>query len=158
MTNESLIVKQVTARLAQLSAFCDTGYLLAVHIRYTRPSLMFKTYPQAWLDNYSERGLMMVDPVVRWGMSHEGIAHWDDLVADDPEGVVEAARAHGLSHGISFAIGPSSSRTIGSVTRSTAFTQAEVDEMLAIVTDIHTLTDGFDQFPVKAQTALHDLG
>jgi LuxR family transcriptional regulator, quorum-sensing system regulator SdiA len=158
MSKETAIVKQVEACLARLSVFCDTGYLLAVHIRYTRPSLMFKTYPQDWLDYYSENGFMMVDPVVRWSMAHEGTVFWDDLEKDDSAGVVQSARKFGLSHGISFAIGPVESRTIGSVTRSAPFTTTEVDEMRAIVTEIHDLTEGLDHLPARVQNTLRDLG
>jgi LuxR family transcriptional regulator, quorum-sensing system regulator SdiA len=158
MSKEISVVKQVAACLERLSGYCDTGYLLAVHIRYTRPSLLFKTYPQDWLDRYSEAGMMMVDPVVRWGMTHEGTALWDDLAGDDPAGVIAAARTFGLSHGLSFAIGPATSRTIGSVTRSSVFTPAEVDDMRVIVTDIHGLTDGLEQLPPKVQEGLRNLG
>jgi LuxR family transcriptional regulator, quorum-sensing system regulator SdiA len=158
MSKDISVVKQVTACLERLSAFCDTGYLLAVHIRYTRPSLMFKTYPKDWLDHYSERGFMMVDPVVGWAMAQEGTAFWDDLAANDPAGVMAAARSFGLTHGVSFAIGPNTSRTIGSVTRSTVYTAAELDTMRGIITEIHDLTDGVDAFPAKTQDALRALG
>jgi LuxR family transcriptional regulator, quorum-sensing system regulator SdiA len=157
MSKEISVVKQVAACLDRLSVFCDTGYLLAVHIRYTRPSLMFKTYPNEWLEHYSERGFMMVDPVVGWAMAQEGTALWDDLAANDPAGVVASARAFGLSHGVSFAIGPSTSRTIGSVTRSTPFSADELDTMRGIVTEIHDVTEGVDHFPAKVQDALRDL-
>jgi LuxR family transcriptional regulator, quorum-sensing system regulator SdiA len=158
MSKEISVVKQVAACLERLSAFCDTGYLLAVHIRYTRPALMFKTYPKDWLDHYSERGFMMVDPVVGWAMTQEGTAIWDDLAANDPAGVVAAARDFGLSHGVSFAVGPNTSRTIGSVTRSTAFSAADLDAMRAIITEIHDLTEGFDAMPAKTQDALRAMG
>ncbi len=158
MSKDISVVKQVTACLDRLSGFCDTGYLLAVHIRYTRPSLMFKTYPKDWLDHYSEHGFMMVDPVVGWAMTQEGTASWDDLAANDPAGVVAAARDFGLSHGVSFAIGPNTSRTIGSVTRSTAFAADELDTMRAIITEIHDVTEGFDHLPPRIQDGLRDLG
>lgn len=158
MSKDNAIVKQVAACLERLSGFCDTGYLLAIHIRYTRPSLMFNTYPKEWLNHYSERGMMMVDPVVGWAMTQEGTARWDDLAANDPAGVVAAARGYGLSHGVSFAIGPSTSRTIGSVTRSTAFAADELDTMRAIITEIHDLTDGLEKLPVKDQDALRAMG
>jgi LuxR family transcriptional regulator, quorum-sensing system regulator SdiA len=158
MSKHNSVLKQVSACLERLGTLCDTGYLLAVHIRYTRPSLMFKTYPKDWLDHYSERGFMMVDPVVGWAMAQEGTAFWDDLAANDPAGVVAAARSFGLSHGVSFAIGPNTSRTIGSVTRSTPFTPDEIDTMRAIITEIHDLTDGLDQMPAKVQDGLRDLG
>jgi LuxR family transcriptional regulator, quorum-sensing system regulator SdiA len=158
MPNETLVVKQVTAHLRRLQMLCDTGYALAIHIRYTRPSLMYRTYPHAWLAYYSEHGLMLSDPVVRWALGHEGRVTWQDLERDDPAGVIASARDHGLTHGVSYSVGPAESRTMAGVTRSTAFTDEEIAEMEAIVTSIHVLTEGFDQLPVTDQNALRVLG
>jgi LuxR family transcriptional regulator, quorum-sensing system regulator SdiA len=158
MPNETLVVKQVTAHLRRLETLCNTGYALAIHIRYTRPSLMYRTYPQAWLEYYSEHGLMLSDPVVRWALTNEGAVGWDQLEGDDPAGVIAGAREHGLSHGVAYSVGPAESRTMAGVTRSTAFTDAEVAEMHAIVTSIHELTEGFDSLPLADQNALRVLG
>jgi LuxR family transcriptional regulator, quorum-sensing system regulator SdiA len=161
MPHNDTNVKQVKDKLKALSKLSDTGYLLAVHIRLTRPSLMFTTYPQVWLEHYGEKGMMMVDPVVRWAMSDSteaGVAKWDDLTGDDPAGVVASAAAHGLKNGISFAIGPIQSRTIGSVTRSTAFTAAETATAKALVSEIHALTDGLEKMDTAIQNAMRAIG
>jgi LuxR family transcriptional regulator, quorum-sensing system regulator SdiA len=154
-------VKDVTDNLKALAALCDTGYLLAIHIRYTRPTLMYTTYPKVWLEHYGETGMMMVDPVVRWAMAETteaGLAAWSDLAGDDPAGVVAGAAAHGLHNGMSFAVGPNTSRTIGSVTKSTPFTDAETKLAEKLVTAIHALTDGLDQMDAATQDALRRLG
>jgi LuxR family transcriptional regulator, quorum-sensing system regulator SdiA len=158
MPNETFVVAQVTAHLRRLQALCDTGYALAIHIRYTRPSLMYRTYPQAWLEHYSEHGLMLSDPVVRWALGHEGAITWAQLESDDPAGVIASARDHGLSHGVAYSVGPAESRTMAGVTRSTPFTDAEIAEMQDIVTSIHTMTDGFDRLSIADQNALRVLG
>lgn len=161
MAHNDTIVKQVKDNLKALAKLCDTGYLLAVHIRYTRPSLMFTTYPQVWLEHYGEKGMMMVDPVVRWAMAEttdEGLAIWSDLAADDPAGVVASSTAHGLHNGMSFAIGPIASRTIGSVTRSVPFSAAETAAAKALITGIHALTEGLDQMDPATLEALRSLG
>jgi LuxR family transcriptional regulator len=158
MPNETFVVKQVTAHLGRLQSLCDTGYALAIHIRYTRPSLMYRTYPHVWLEYYSEHGLMLSDPVVRWALAHEGAVTWDQLERDDPAGVIASARDHGLSHGVSYSVGPAESRTMAGMTRSTPFSDAEMAEMHDIVRSIHDLTEGFDQLPLADQNALRVLG
>ena len=152
---EEQVVSQV---LAQIAALCDTGYLLAVHIRYTRPSLMYRTYPQAWIDHYSERGMMMTDPVVHWGLAQTGVALWSELTANDPDGVVAAAKAHGLNNGWTYAVGPTAARTIASMTKSGAdFTDAQRAQLIALVDQLHSLTEDFDRLPAATQEALRAL-
>ncbi|MGL5009862.1 MAG: autoinducer binding domain-containing protein [Paracoccaceae bacterium] len=161
MPDNTTIVKQVKGHLRDLAALCDTGYLLAVHIRYTRPSLMFTTYPANWLEHYGGTGMMMVDPVVRWAMSEDltgGMALWRDLASDDPGQVVAAAAEYGLSNGMSFAVGPIVSRTIGSVTSSQPFSAEATARAEQLITAIHDLTEGLEQLPAETVDALRAIG
>jgi LuxR family transcriptional regulator, quorum-sensing system regulator SdiA len=161
MTDDIPVAKQVKKHLRQLSALCDTGYLLAVHIRYTRPTLLFTTYPAVWLEHYGDKGLMLVDPVVRWAMSDTnagGVALWADLANDDSGQVVSAAATHGLHNGMSFAIGPITSRTIGSVTSSTPFSAAATAAAQATITAIHDLTDNSERLDSDVIEALRRIG
>lgn len=158
MTKGMTNVKAVAEHLARLSALCDTGYALAIHIRYTRPALLYRTYGQAWIDHYSEKGFMLVDPVVRWGIGTTGLVKWSDLIADDPAGVMRDAEKFGLTNGISYAVGNPASRTIAGFTKSGApFTEAEIAELTATVDAIHDLTEGVEQFGPKEQEALRAL-
>ena len=148
----------ISALLAQLRGFCDRGFALAIHIRYTRPTLLFQTYAQDWADHYSEKGYMLSDPVVGWGLTNTGWVAWADLVANDPVGVIADAVAHGLTNGWTYAVGPASSRTIAGLPRSGApFTAQERTELATIVDDIHALTEGFDTFPPALQNRLRNL-
>jgi LuxR family transcriptional regulator, quorum-sensing system regulator SdiA len=161
MTDDATIVTQVKKHLKDLGALCDTGYLLAVHIRYTRPTLLFTTYPAAWLEHYSEKGMMMVDPVVRWAMSEStdnGAALWSDLALDDPGNVVASAAQHGLRNGMSFAIGSIASRTIGSITGSQPFSHTAKSQAEALIAAIHDLTSGAEQLDAKTLDALRAVG
>jgi LuxR family transcriptional regulator, quorum-sensing system regulator SdiA len=161
MPPNETIVKQVQGKLKALGQLCDTGYLLAMHIRYTRPTMMFTTYPQNWLEHYGEKGMMMVDPVVLWAMGEagdEGVAFWDDLAGNDPAGVIAGSAAHGLHNGMSFAIGPIASRTIGSITKSRPFTPEETAAAEMLVKEIHGLTDGVEKMDEATVEALRALG
>ena len=60
-----------------MRGFCDTGFALAVHIRYTRPTLLYQTYEQSWADQYSEKGYMLSDPTVHWGLANVGSMEWE---------------------------------------------------------------------------------
>ena len=160
MTDDAATVKQVKKHLRDLGTLCNTGYLLAVHIRYTRPTLMFTTYPTVWLDYYGEKGLMMVDPVVRWAMSastETGVALWRDLAADDPGQVVASAAQHGLHNGMSFAVGPMTSRTIGSVTASQPFSPTATSQAATLISAIHDLTAGVEQMDASTVNALRAI-
>jgi LuxR family transcriptional regulator len=147
----------VGALLTNLNALCDTGFALAVHIRYTRPTLLYRTYDRDWVDHYSEKGYMMSDPTVHWGLSHTGAMDWDQLSDKDPEGIIQAARDHGLTNGWTYATGPSTSRSLGSMTRSTPFTPSQRAEICQIIDGIHAQTDGFETFPPAVQEALRTL-
>lgn len=143
--------------LGELSGLCDRGFALAVHIRYTRPTLLYQTYAQGWGDHYSENGFMLVDPTVHWGLANVGAIEWERLVAQDTSGVIAAARSHGLTNGWTYAVGPATSRSLGSLTSSQPFTAQTRARCCAIIDEIHALTDGFDSFPPDLQDRLRTL-
>ncbi len=152
------IATVVAARLEKLREICDSGCALAMHIRYTRPSLLYRSYSQTWIDHYSERGFMMSDPVVHWGLTHIGSINWADLATDDTEGVLTAALAHGLHNGWTYATGPATSRTIAGLTKTGVdFTATERAEIIQIVDEIHALTEGLDDMLGPDQDGLRGL-
>lgn len=152
-------VTRVAGLLDRLRTYCDTGFALAIHIRYTRPSLLYRTYDQAWIDHYSEKGFMLTDPVVHWGLANTGAVDWTDLVAQDEAGVIADALAHGLLNGLTHGVGPAASRTISGLTRSTgAFTAAERADLAQIVADIHEATEGIEHYDPATLEALRALG
>ena len=158
MSAQPTISTEIAAHLSQLVALCDTGFALAVHIRFTSPTLLYRTYAPAWIEYYSERGFMMQDPVVRRGLMQAGTVLWDDLADEDPAGVISAAAAHGLINGWNYAVGPATSRTLCGFTRSgPAFTAAQMDQGRTIVDSIHALTEGIEHFPPAHLVALRAL-
>jgi len=137
---------------------CDTGFALAVHIRYTRPTLLYQTYAQDWIDFYSENGLMLSDPIVHWGLRNNGAVAWDATGEDDPAGVLAHAERFGLRNGMTIAVGPPSSRTIAGVTRSDRpFSADEMKRITALVTEIHEITNGFDDSESESLDALRHI-
>lgn len=119
----------------------DTGFALVLHLRYTRPTYLFHGYSAAWADRYSDRGYMLVDPVVRWSMMHTGWAHWADL--PDPDGVLADAAAHGISNGIVCCTGEPQSRSIGTFSRSAgSFSTEEAESLFVLTQKLHGMTAG----------------
>lgn len=152
-------VSEVTAIHKQLSALCDTGFAVACHIRYTRPSLLYRTYSKAWIDHYSAQGYMLSDPVVHWGLANTGRVMWSDLAGQDPAGVLPAAKAHGLQNGWTYSTGKPTSRTISGHTRSgPAYTEAEFTRIASLIEELHRLTEGFDTLDPRIQESLRALG
>lgn len=144
--------------LGRLQALCDTGFALAIHIRLTRPTLMFQTYDRAWSDHYSEHGYMLVDPVVHFGLTETGRVTWDEMTDRDSEGVLVKAKEFGLHHGWTYALGQASSKTIAGLTRSDRrHTEAEMDEIEAIMDEMHALTEDFRNWPPAEQEAARHL-
>ena len=134
--------------LGKLERLCDRGFALAVHIRYTRPTLLYQKYRQVWVDHYSTKGYMLTDPTVIWGLEHTGCVSWSDLNAQDPAGVFKDALTFGLTNGFTYSTGPAASRTISSAAKSGAdFTVEEMGEFCRIVDAIHEETDGFETLP-----------
>jgi LuxR family transcriptional regulator, quorum-sensing system regulator SdiA len=152
------ITAQIERQLGRLSSLSNSGYALAIHIRYTRPTLLYRTYPQNWVDHYSENGFMLRDPAVMWGLGQNGMVNWSDLAANDPEGVFTAAHMHGLRNGVTYATGNATSRTISGHSRPDAgFTTEELAELAAIIDTIHQLTASFEALPKPEQDGLRRL-
>ena len=156
---DNIRVNRVAGLLDRLRGYCDTGFALAIHIRYTRPSLLYRTYAQSWIDHYSEKGFMLTDPVVHWGLMHTGAVDWADLVPQDEAGVIADAAAHGLFNGLTHGVGPANSRTISGLTRSTGpFTAEERVALAQLIADIHEATEGIEHYNPATLEALRALG
>ncbi len=149
---------EIAQLLGRLRTYCDRGFALAIHIRYTRPTLLYQTYAQDWADHYSENGYMLSDPVVGWGLGNTGWVEWATLTDQDPQGVISDAVAHGLTNGWTYATGPAASRTIAGLTRSgAAFSPEDRADIAAIVDHLHDLTERFDTFPADLKDRLRRL-
>jgi len=99
------------------------------------------------MDYYSQNGLFLTDPVVRWGLEHTGMIYWNDLKESDPNGVLTKADSFGLKNGITYATGDVASRTITGWTKSgEPFTQDEINELVQLTNDIHALTEGIETY------------
>ena len=128
------------ASLDDAAALAPAGYALAFHIRYAAPTFLLQTYPKAWTSYYSLHALVMSDPTVAWGFTHEGMCRWSDLT-DDPARVMERAADHDLNYGLVCAIETNDSRSFGSFARADReFTDAEAQTLNDVLKDLHDAT------------------
>ncbi|TDX31255.1 LuxR family transcriptional regulator [Rhodovulum visakhapatnamense] len=152
-------VNKVAELLEALRQGCDTGFVVALHIRFTRPLVMYRTYPQAWCDHYDLNGLVVSDPSVRWGFCTTGAIHWDDPALDDPVGVFAAARSFGVANGVTVSVGPATSRSLAGLSRASGrFGAAEVQHMVRLVETLHLVLDGIEGEDGPELRALRALG
>jgi LuxR family transcriptional regulator len=135
--------KTILTEMQKLSDAADAGFALAFHIQYTRPTYLFQTYPDAWIREYSEKGLVMSDPTVHWGFENDGFKRWSELAGEDSAGVLTQAGAHGLTYGVTCAFGNDNARSMCSFARSTReFSDEECATLLSCVQAMHEATDG----------------
>lgn len=114
------------------------GYAIALHINFTAPTLLFQTYPVAWITHYEESGFILNDPVVMWGFEHQGTCRWSDMADLDTKGVLSAAKAFGMNYGFVVSINANQKKSIGGFARSDRdFSDAEIDEIHDILRLIH---------------------
>ncbi|WP_085879321.1 autoinducer binding domain-containing protein [Roseisalinus antarcticus] len=129
--------------LARLESVSPSGFALAFHIRFTTPAFLFQTYDRAWLDIYSQEGLVMSDPIVGFGFSHDGTGwvRWSDLADSDPAGVLARSAEYGLRFGVAVVIDDGGSRSVaGHARHDREYTDDEIGQIVEIVTRLHRNT------------------
>ena len=132
----------VDLELHRLSLLISAGYFIGLHIRYASPLMQFSTYPQTWLDHYTENAYALRDPTIAWGFSTEGAARWSEMEIPDPFGIFTEAAEHGLAYGVTVSCGPVSSRTISSFSRDDReFRDEEIEEIEKTVRRLHHMTE-----------------
>lgn len=127
--------------LRKLDPYAESGYFLALHIRFTSPLLFFQTYKREWADHYSERGYVLRDPMTAWSFASTGVTRWSDKRIPDPFRIFDEARKFGLNYGATVSCGPILSRTVASIARSDReFTDDELAELKAQIKILHDLS------------------
>ncbi len=135
-------IERIDTEVGKLEALAPAGYFLALRVRGASPLMVFKTFPQAWLDTYMENGYMMRDPVTTWALTIGGTIRWSSPFLPDPFGVLRHAAEHGLTYGASIAHGPRTALTLCSICRQDRDpSQDEIAEAKEIVLRLHALTE-----------------
>jgi LuxR family transcriptional regulator len=131
----------VEANVARLASISPAGFAIGLHLEFTTSKYIFQHYAKSWMEEYSRRGLILVDPTVRWGIQNEGWIRWSELAASDQGGVLNAAAEFGLKYGVSISIVGASSRTLGSfASPEREFTEGEIAQLTACLAEMHEVT------------------
>ncbi|HRO10823.1 autoinducer binding domain-containing protein [Amaricoccus sp.] len=150
--------ESIAALLHELDQRSPAGFAIALHVRFTRPTYLFQTYAKPWMEHYSEAGLVMHDPVVRWGLQNVGRLRWSDLASIDEAGVFEQAKDYGLMNGAGIALVLSESRTIAAFARADRdYTDEELEELESLLARLHQATLGIERLSARDQRALTEL-
>ncbi len=101
--------------------FAPAGYYVALRIGFAFPLFEYNALPERWVEHYTQKGLMLYDPVLRWAYENDGATRWSALSLADPREVMLRARHFGLTYGVVVACDDRSTdgqRSIGSFARS----------------------------------------
>jgi len=129
--------------LTELSDLCPSGFMIGFRFQNSRPIRCETTYPPSWLTAYSERNMIMSDPLIAWALTNSGWARWTQISADfsDPLKVMEGAAQHGLCFGLAFSLGETRSRTMAGAARGDReFTHDEAEHILTVLRRLHAKT------------------
>lgn len=149
----------IVGEMQKLADKASAGFALAFHVQYTRPTFLFQTYPEAWISEYSEKGMVMSDPTVHWGFENDGYKSWSALADQDTSGVLTSAASHGLAYGVTCAFGGDDRRSMCSFARTDReFTDAECLALLDSVKALHQATDGLATLEPAFLKSLEDMG
>ncbi len=122
-------------------------------VPFTRPKTFFySNYPKRWVEYYLHEDLMPRDPVLK--MCHSPRAMWlweDDLL---PEGrlVLQAAREHGIYHGISCSV-MAENRSIGILSLSSA----NPSKMIALTEELELKLQYISELSMAALIEMNDI-
>jgi LuxR family transcriptional regulator, quorum-sensing system regulator SdiA len=150
--------EDVALLLHELDRRSPAGFAIALHIQFTRPALLFQTYPRRWTEYYSTAGLVLHDPTVRWGLQNVGSIRWSSLHGIDTHGVLDAARSYGIISGVTIAQVSAATRSIASFARADReFEDEEIAELEALVASLHTRNEEPGLIGEDDRSALDEL-
>ena len=150
--------KKISELIERLHAASPAGFAVGLHVTFTTPRYMFQSYEKTWLDTYSRLGLVLRDPVVRWGFSNTGAIRWSGLVDQDEAGVLERAAEHGLRYGAVIAIVRNGSRSMGGFARGDREpTDEEVADLTDDLTELHDLTQKVEHLAPSVHETLKQM-
>jgi LuxR family transcriptional regulator, quorum-sensing system regulator SdiA len=144
--------------LASVDKVCSAGYAMALHISFATPRFLFQTYDREWMAYYSQNGLVMKDPTVRWGFENTGHILWSDLSHLDTDNVLVTARKYGIHHGFTVSTGVQSSRSISSFARGDReFTPGEIAQICEMAEQLHLETADLKDLSAKDRDELKKI-
>jgi LuxR family transcriptional regulator len=148
----------IAALLHELDQRSPAGFAIGLHVRFTTPTYLFQSYAKRWRDHYSSTGMVLHDPVVRWGLQNVGRILWRDLAGIDTRGVLEEAKDYGMMNGVAISLVASGSRSLGGFARADRdYEEEEIDALESALVRLHQATIGLGRLSERDQRALTEL-
>lgn len=111
----------------------EAGFFIAYRVGFLLPEFEHNALPRDWVARYTQFGLMMQDPVMRWIYSNTGSVRWSEIDFPDHHGVLIAAAEHGLAFGLAVSVSDTNGsglRSFGNFCRSDReFTSEEIGDI-----------------------------
>lgn len=146
---------EISDLLARLRSAHPAGFSVALHMTFAAPRYLFQSFERAWIDLYSQRGMVLRDPTVRWALGNTGAIRWSAL--PDPAGqeVMRLAAAHGMRFGFTEAIVSAGSRSfVNCANARREATEAEIAAAGRVLAALHRLTIGLEALTPRFHDAL----
>lgn len=135
----------------QVARLAPAGYHLALRVGFVFPVFEHNAMPAGWVEAYTEQGMMVDDPVMRWVYQNEGAIRWSALAENDTRGMFAIAAEHGMRFGAGISILGASDgqRSFGMFARSDReFHDEELFQIIDLLRSLHE-----DSAPTNKLTA-----
>ena len=150
--------KETIALLSEIKSLAPKGFAIAFHINFSTPKVLFQAYPKEWTQLYSEKGMVLNDPIVHWTFNNLGVIKWSELDNLDTAGVLEAARSFDMNYGLACAIDSEGSRSVAGFCRDDReFTEAETQKLMRALERLVEITDPDAPVSLKLQEHMRKL-
>lgn len=151
-------ISRIKSLMKAIEGQSPAGFAIAFHIRLTSPDFLFQTYPKEWTDIYSEKGYVMVDPIVRWGFTQTGSIRWSLLNDLDDHGIFKQTLSYDMNYGVAIATATNGSRSCAGFARGDReFTDLEIADLNKMVCELHDLTTSKTGMSAELRSELHLL-
>jgi LuxR family transcriptional regulator len=148
----------IAGLIADLHRQSPAGFAAGLHIRFAASRFLVQTYPVDWVREYTDRGLVLKDPTVRWSLEHTGALRWRDLHDEDGHGLFDGAARHGMRYGVALSVVEDGSRSIAGCARSDRdFLDVEIDTLAGLLRSLHRETAGLEEFSPADTAALRRM-
>jgi hypothetical protein len=120
------------------------GYHVAVRMSFSHPLEARTELPTAWLTEYTNEGLVLRDPAMKWIYDNRGSVRVSEMGVEDPAGVIGKAAKHGLRFGAVISYSDPVEKTFVSCGQfyraDREYTNLELGHLLSRVKRLHRLT------------------
>jgi len=86
-------------KIGEISWLAPAGLQISLRIRFVSATITVNTYPSEWIKKYTDLGLMMHDPCMKWVYENTGVCRWSSLYERDKHNIFHMAAAYGINYG-----------------------------------------------------------